>query len=85
MHKRVSAPHFSDVISITKPEPDSHFRLVPCRCGSDNIAYVKFVTPMGDSYRVSCFDCGCTMTPSGIVSKHTAQMHWNGIKEAVHA
>jgi site-specific DNA-methyltransferase (adenine-specific) len=47
-----------DAVQIIKPAPDSHYRLVPCKCGSDNVAYV-----LGNDgrWRVQCFDCGHIM------------------------
>ena len=32
----------NDVIEIKKPEPDSQYRLLPCKCGGDNVAYVHY-------------------------------------------
>lgn len=38
---------------------------------------VKYVDNGSELYRVSCFDCGHTVKPSGAVCAHDAQMVWN--------
>lgn len=73
----LNAPTLSDAISIVKPEPDSHFRLIGCECGGDNAAYIKFPVRNGASWRVSCLDCGRTATADGIASMHYVQILWN--------
>lgn len=85
MPDRTSAPHLNDVLSITRPEPDSHFRLTPCECGSDNVAYIKFTALQGESYRVSCLDCGKTVSICGIASRHDVQIRWNRVEEVAYA
>ena len=76
--------YIDDAIDIRRPEPDSHFRLVPCRnCKSDNVAYVKYQNNDRVRFRVSCFDCGYTVKPEGAVCAHDAQVAWN--REAVSA
>lgn len=60
------------MVQIIKPEPDSHFRLVPCRCGSDNVAYVLGVD---GQWHGQCFDCGLAGT--GDLDRHEAQVKWN--------
>lgn len=69
-----------DAIEIKKPDPDSHFRLRPCKCGSDNVAYVRY-TNGGDAWRVSCFDCGHTVD-KGHHDRHDAQVVWNEAMKA---
>ena len=64
-----------DAIDIIVPEPDKHFRLLPCKCGSDNVAYVLSADRI---WRVHCFDCGHDGAGSEI--RHEAQVAWN--KEA---
>ena len=66
-----------DVIEIKKPEPDSHYRLVPCKCKSDNVAYVHYNRHGGDAWRVKCFNCGHTVDRGNRV-RHDAQRNWNG-------
>ena len=71
--------YIDDAIEIRKPELDSHFRLIPCKkCKSDNVAYVKYLGEGRELFRVSCFDCGHTVSPEGAVCAHDAQMVWNG-------
>lgn len=65
-----------DVISIQKPVPDSQYRLRPCKCGSDNVAYVHYNGKGGAAWRVKCFDCGYTVDKGNKV-KHDAQLAWN--------
>ena len=75
--------YIDDVIDIKRPESDSQFRLVPCgKCRSDNVAYVKYLDANQEKFRVSCFDCGCTVQ-TGAECAHDAQIAWN--KEAVSA
>ena len=67
-----------DVIEIMKPEPDSHFRLLPCKkCQSDNVAYEHYNGRGGAAWRVKCFDCGHTVDKGNRV-QHDAQQIWNG-------
>ena len=34
--------YIDDAIEIKKPEPDSHFRLIPCgNCHGDNVAWMR--------------------------------------------
>ena len=42
-----------DVIEIKKPDPDSHFRLRPCKkCQSDNVAKEHYTGQPVSSYTV---------------------------------
>lgn len=61
-----------DAVQIIKPAPDSHYLLLPCKCGSDNVAYV-----LGEDgrWRGYCFDCG--HTGPGSIVRHEAQVNWN--------
>lgn len=34
----------NDAIEIKKADQDSQYRLLPCKCGSDNVAYVNSQT-----------------------------------------
>lgn len=65
-----------DVIEIKKPDPDSHFLLRPCKCGSDNVAYVHYEAKGGEAWRVKCFDCGYVVD-KGNKARHDAQINWN--------
>ena len=84
---------FDDVIEITKPDPDSQYRLIPCKCGSSEVVYARCVSPYcydrpqkkppepspHDMWRVVCTDCGETTTLEP--KKHDAQIRWNGRKK----
>ena len=66
-----------DVIDIKKPDPDSQYRLKPCKkCQSDNVAYVHYDGRGGAKWRVQCFDCGHTVDKGNKV-RHDAQLAWN--------
>lgn len=66
-----------DAIEIKAPEPDSHFRLVRCRCcGGDNVAYVKYLDNGTERWKAMCFDCGFSV--GGADCQHEAQRNWNG-------
>lgn len=65
-----------DVIEIKKPDPDSQYRLLPCKCKSDNVAYVHYDGRGGAAWRVQCFDCGHTVDNGNRVM-HDAQENWN--------
>ena len=70
-----------DVIEIKVPEPDSQFRLIPCKCSSDNVAYEHYNGRGGAAWRVKCYACGFTVDKGNRV-RHDAQRNWN---EAVKA
>ena len=61
-----------DAVKIVKPNQDGSYRLVRCKCGSDNVAYVLGTD---DLWRVRCFDCG--HTGAGDKVQHEAQLKWN--------
>lgn len=65
-----------DVIEIKVPEPDSQFRLIPCKCGSDNVAYEHYNGRGGAAWRVKCYCCGFTVDKGNRV-RHDAQRNWN--------
>ena len=66
-----------DVIEIKKAEPDSQWRLRPCKkCRSENVAYVQYNGRGGAAWRVKCFDCGHTVDKGNKV-RHDAQVIWN--------
>lgn len=67
-----------DVIQIKKPDPDSQYRLLPCKkCKSDVVAYVHYDGRGGAKWRVKCFGCGHTVDKGHRV-RHDAQIAWNG-------
>lgn len=61
-----------NVVQIIKPEADSQYRLRPCKCGGDNVAYALGVDGL---WRGNCFDCGHSGT--GAKVRHDAQQAWN--------
>ena len=61
-----------NAVQIIVPEYDSQYRLVPCKCGSDNVAYMLGVDGL---WRGHCFDCG--HSGHGAQVRHDAQMLWN--------
>lgn len=64
------------VIQIVKPDPDSHYRLVPCLCKSDNVAFVKYKLGREELWRVQCFDClQIVDLRTGV--QHQVQVEWN--------
>lgn len=66
-----------DVIEIKVPNPDSQYRLKPCKkCLSDNVAYVHYNGRGGAAWRVKCFSCGHTVDKGNKV-RHYAQLAWN--------
>ena len=67
-----------DVIDIKVPDPDSQYRLKPCKkCQSDNAAYEHYNGRGGAAWRVKCFSCGNTVD-KGYRIRHDAQIAWNG-------
>lgn len=64
-----------NAIEIKVPAPDSQYRLLPCRCCSDNVAYVRYAAQGEELWRVQCFDCG--NTGKGARVRHDAQVAWN--------
>ena len=67
---------FDDVIEIKKADPYSQWRLLPCKCKSDNVAYEHYNGRGGAKWRVKCFDCGFTVDKGNTV-RHDAQVAWN--------
>ena len=65
-----------DVIEIKVPDPDSQFRLIPCKCSSDNVAYEHYNGRGGAAWRVKCYACGFTVDKGNRV-RHDAQRNWN--------
>lgn len=74
MTRMVTKVTLDNVIEIKKPDPDSQYRLKPCKkCKSDNVAYAKSLDGL---WRVRCFDCGCTVGKGNKI-RHDAQLEWN--------
>lgn len=69
--------NMDDVIEIKKADPDSQWRLRPCKkCRGENVAYVQYNGRGGAAWRVKCFDCGYTVDKGNKV-RHDAQVNWN--------
>lgn len=64
-----------NTVQIVKPARDSHFLLLNCGCGSDNVAYVE--TDAG-LWAVRCFDCDRVLEHPDGKTKHGIQQVWNG-------
>ena len=60
-------------VEIVRPNQDGPYRLRRCKCGSDNVVYIRGVDGL---WRVRCFDCG--NTGDGDEVQHGAQVKWNG-------
>ena len=66
-----------DAIEVIRPDPDSHFRLVPCKaCRSDQVVYEQYLAGEKFPWRVRCQGCGC-MVDKGMEIRHEAQVAWN--------
>lgn len=63
------------VIATKIPDPDSQFRLRPCRCRCENVGYLQIRTGGRKPWAVRCFGCGRTTDPFPI--RHDAQIYWN--------
>lgn len=62
---------------IVKPDQDSQYRLLPCSCGSTEVAYTRRINvPGGVEWTVNCLTCGNHTRPWPI--QHHAQIEWNG-------
>lgn len=63
---------------IIRPEPDGHFRLIPCSCEYSDAVYTKKITPHGVEWMAGCLTCErCTRVWP---VQHHAQIEWNGRK-----
>ena len=68
---------YDDVVEIRKPAPDCHYRLCPCKCGSSEVIYARYIGPSGPRlWRVVCTDCGAVVDLQGSV-QHDVQVEWN--------
>ena len=66
----------NDAIEIKMADQDIQYRLLPCKCGSDNVAYVHYNGRGGAKWRVTCFECG-HIVDKGNTVRHDAQVNWN--------
>ncbi len=66
-----------DDVEIVKPEPDSQYRLCPCKCGSADVVYIKSKSPEGDVWEVKCRSCGAGLSTPERLPRHTVQVMWN--------
>lgn len=68
---------FDDVLEMEKPDTHSQYRLVPCRCGSEEVVYLHCRDIFGNlHWKVRCMDCGAEAVAAYAV-KHDAQVEWN--------
>lgn len=66
-----------NVIEVRPADPDSQWRLKPCRrCKGSNLAYERYATSGADAWRAKCYDCGFTVD-GGHPVQHDAQLAWN--------
>ena len=61
-----------------KPDRDSHFKILPCGCGSDDVGYVKKAKGM---WQVKCLRCGHRGKMGQI--RHEIQVSWNKMERRV--
>ena len=66
------------VPQIIKPDTDSQYRLIPCKCGNAEAGYVRRITtqPRRVEWAVRCPACG-EMSRYWTIQHH-AQIEWNG-------
>jgi len=77
----MAARTFDDVTEIIKPDPDSHYRLIPCDCGSQEVVYAQYIDAAGaPMWRVVCTDCGATVDIHTNI-RHRVQVAWNTRRE----
>lgn len=67
-----------DVLEIIRPDPDGHYRLRACKCGTVlDAVYERYITQDGAwAWRVACNSCGSTVDLQGTV-RHDVQVEWN--------
>lgn len=67
-----------DVVEMIVPQPDSQYRLNPCKiCGADQAAYLKCKDLFGHlAWKVKCMDCGAESQLTHPI-RHTVQVFWN--------
>lgn len=64
----------SQIAIAINHDPDIRFRLLPCKCKSDSVAYEHYNGSGGTARRVRCYDCGFTMDKDNKV-RHDAQLN----------
>lgn len=64
-----------NVIDRKIPDMDSQFRLRPCKCGREDVAYLQIQLDAQTPWVVSCPGCGATTEPFEI--RHDVQIFWN--------
>ena len=64
--------------NFIKPDRDSHFRLLPCGCGSDDVGYEMTAK---DVWQVKCLGCGHRGQKSQV--RHDIQVSWNTVERRV--
>lgn len=75
---------FTDVVEMSKPNPESQYRLKNCSCGSDEVVYLHCKDVFGHLvWRVKCMDC-MAETARSFPIKHDAQIAWNTGEDIAH-
>lgn len=64
--------------NFIKPDRDSHFKLLPCGCGSGDVGYVRIAK---DMWQVKCLRCGHRGQKGQI--RHDIQVSWNTMERRV--
>lgn len=62
-----------------KPDPDSQYRLLPCKCGGEPV-YQHWFGAAGDYWKVECPKCGRHICAGTI--RHELQIEWNTANKA---
>lgn len=69
-------------VEVLKADPDSQYRLVPCRCGGEpEYHHIIHDVQQRDSWIVYCPECGAHTFASNV--RHHAQIAWNILGEGV--
>lgn len=63
------------VLDSVYPVSDDQYRLRPCPCGCEQVAYLKVRTWDFDPWIVRCMGCG--KRTDGFGGRHDAQLSWN--------
>lgn len=69
-----------DAVRLVDAEPDSQYRLRPCRCGAGGEFVAYALIGRDKKWRAICMVCGAES--EGSDTRHGAQMEWNFWKMA---
>ena len=64
-----------EAVRLVGAEPDSQYRLRPCRCGAGGEFVAYALIGRDDKWRAICMVCGAES--GGANTMHGAQMEWN--------